>query len=384
MNADEDMLVSVFSDPFVETVQRFEDLLSQSRRAFLFGAGCSKCANLPLIAELTKKTLESDILGDDSKNILHSIQELFSGSSPPAHIEDYLSELVDLIAIANRRGVRNAVAKTVSLGNTEYSEEQLLAAAEQIKQAIAGIIGDKVTIGTHKRFIEAVHRSLRPGKVTANQSVDYLVLNYDTLVEDSLALCRIPYADGMDGGVSGWWNPKTFERQDLGARVFKLHGSIDWHELPGTTLPHRIADKVDLTGDQQRRILIWPASTKYRETQLDPYAQLADRARQVLNPQRGTQRVLVVCGYSFGDSHINIEIERALKGSAGDLTVIAFTHEDSPFGKLKEWHEDKSISDQVLIFANKGFFHGKDIRESDKPLLWWKFEHITTILEGGR
>lgn len=384
MDSNDDELAPVFSDPFVEAIQKFEDLLSQSGRAFLLGAGTSKCASLPLTAELTQKALDSKALDGDSRNILGSIQALFNGSSPPAHIEDFLSELVDLIAIANRRGRRNAPKKEVLLGGVEYPEEKLLAAAEQIKQAIANIIGDTVTIDTHKRFIDAVHRSLRPGKVTASQSVDYLVLNYDTLIEDALALCRVPYADGIDGGVSGWWNPRTFERQDLAARVLKLHGSIDWHEMPGTTLPCRIATKIDLSGDQKRRILIWPASTKYRETQLDPYAQLAGRARQVLNPQRGAQRVLVICGYSFGDSHINIEIEQALKGSAGDLTVIAFTHEDSPAGKLKEWHEDQSISDQVLIFANKGFFHGQDVRSSDQPLLWWKFEHITTILEGGR
>lgn len=384
MTADEDALNPVFSDPFKEVIERFENLLSRSGRAFLFGAGCSKCANLPLTAELTKKTLASDILSDDAKKILDSIQEQFNGSVPPAHIEDYLSELIDHIAIASRRCIRNAGTKMIPLGDSEYSAEQLLAAAEQIKQAVATIIGDKVVIDTHKRFIEAVHRLLRPGKVTASQSVDYLVLNYDTLVEDSLALCQISYADGMDGGVSGWWDPRTFERKDLGARVYKLHGSIDWIELPGTTLPYRIAEKINLPGEQKGRVLIWPASTKYRETQLDPYAQLADRARRVLNPQRGNQRVLVICGYSFGDSHINIEIERALRESAGDLTVIAFTHEDSPAGKLKEWHEDKNISDQVLIFANKGFFHNEDVRHSDEPLLWWKFENITTILEGGR
>lgn len=384
MDSNNDELAPVFFDPFLETIHKFEDLLSQSNRAFLLGAGSSKCANLPLTVELTEKTLASDSLDEDSENILRSIQALFNGSSPPAHIEDFLSELVDLIAIANRRGRRNATVKKVVLGAVEYPEEKLLAAAEHIKQAIAEIIGETVTIETHKRFINAVHRSQRPGKVTASQSVDYLILNYDTLIEDALALCRVPYADGIDGGVSGWWNPRTFERQDLAARVLKLHGSIDWHEMPGTKLPCRIANKIDLSGGLNRRILIWPASTKYRETQLDPYAQLTSLARQVLNPQRGDQRVLVICGYSFGDSHINIEIEQALKGSTGDLTVIAFTHEDSPVGILKEWHEDQSISDQVLIFANKGFFHGQDIRPSDQPLLWWKFENITTILEGGR
>ncbi|MCU7928693.1 MAG: SIR2 family protein [Candidatus Thiodiazotropha sp. (ex Dulcina madagascariensis)] len=379
-----DELNTVFSDPFNEAIQRLENLLSQSGRAFLLGAGCSKCANLPLTAELTDKALGSDTLGVVSKKVLTSIRDSFSGASPPGHIEDFLSELVDLIAIANRRSIRNADAQTISLGGDEYTESQLLDAADQIRQAIAKIIGDKVNLATHRRFVDAVHRALRPGKVSTAQSVDYLVLNYDTLIEDALALARVRFSDGMDGGVSSWWNPETFERNDLSARVFKLHGSIDWHELPGSTLPHRVSASVDISEIGERRILIWPASTKYRETQLDPYAQLSERARRVLNPQRGTQRVLVVCGYSFGDAHINIEVERGLKGSAGDLTVIAFTNEDSPSGKLKEWHEDQSISDQVLIFANKGFFHGQDIRISEQPLLWWKFEHITTILEGRR
>jgi hypothetical protein len=377
-------LKPVFDEPFNEAIQRLEDLMSQSGRAFLLGAGCSKCANLPLTAELTENVIGSDKLDDDAKKILKAIQASFVGSSPAAHIEDFLSELVDLIAIANRRSTRKATVKTAILDGTDYSEEQLSKAAEQIKRAIANVINQKVNIQTHKRFIEALHRPLRPGKLSPNQDIDYLVLNYDTVIEDALALTRVPFSDGIDGGVSGWWNPETFDRKGLAARVIKLHGSIDWHELPGSTLPHRVASNVDLPELGDRRILIWPASTKYRETQLDPYAQLAERARRVLNPGKGTQRVLVICGYSFGDAHINIEIERGLKASTGDLTVVAFTHESKPMGKLKEWHENASITDQVLIYANNGFFHGQDVRPSEVPLPWWKFEHITTILEGAR
>lgn len=375
-------LSPIFEEPFNEAVQRFEDLMSQSGRAFLLGAGCSKCANLPLTGELTSKALRSDELGADSKKILSAIQASFEGSSPDAHIEDFLSELVDLIAIASRRFTRNATEKTVLLDRKDYTAEQLFEAAEEIKRAIAKVIDQKVNIETHKRFIEALHRPLRPGKNSSNHHVDYLVLNYDTVIEDALALARVPFSDGIDGGVSGWWNPETFDRKGLAARVFKLHGSIDWHELPGSTLPHRVAPNVELPDLGSRRILIWPASTKYRETQLDPYAQLANRARGVLNPGPGSQRVLVICGYSFGDAHINIEIERALRSSSGDLTLVAFTHEAEPAGKLKEWHEDANISEQVLIYANHGFFHGQEIRRSEAELLWWKFEHITRILEG--
>ncbi|MCB1697813.1 MAG: SIR2 family protein [Pseudomonadales bacterium] len=378
-----DEITNIFKDPFSDAINKLEDLLSQSGRVFLLGAGCSKCANLPLTAELTDKTLASPILEDESKQILGAIRSLFDGALPPAHIEDFLSELVDMLAIVSRRATRNATNQTLTLGGADYTEVQLSKALEQIKRAIADVVSQTILIDTHQRFVKALHRPMRPGKVSTGQSIDYLVLNYDTILEDALALSRVSFSDGMDGGVSGWWNPATFDRKDLGARVLKLHGSINWLEAAEGTLPYRVAANVGLEDINARRILIWPASTKYRETQLDPYAQLADRARRAMNPGAGGQRVLVICGYSFGDSHINIEIERALKDSAGDLTVVAFTDDDSPSGKLKEWHES-DVSEQVLIFANKGFFHGNDIRKSDQSLLWWKFENITRILEGER
>ena len=382
--SDKNELSNVFESPFSDSIGRLEELLTQNGRAFLLGAGCSKCANLPLTSELTNKVLDSDILNNESKEILSSIRNLFKDSSPVAQIEDFLSELVDLLAIASRRVSRNAAAQAISLGGNDYTKAHLATAVEEIKRAIVGVINQKIAIETHQRFIEALHRPLRPGKISAGQSIDYLVLNYDTILEDALALARVPFSDGMDGGVTAWWNPETFDRDGLSARVFKLHGSINWHEFPGDPLPRRVAANIGLPNLDKHRIMIWPASTKYRETQLDPYAQLNERARRVMTSSSGIQRVLVICGYSFSDSHINVEIERALKESAGDLTVVVFTDSDEPIGKLKDWHENEDTSDQILIFANKGFFHGKDVFKSEKSLLWWKFENITKILEGGR
>jgi len=233
--------------------------------------------------------------------------------------------------------------------------------------------------------VEAVHRPIRVGKVSPGQVVDYLVLNYDTVIEDALALERVPYSDGIDGGVTGWWNPDTFERKGLAARVLKLHGSINWCEFTNDPLPRRVGSCLQIkdAGDD-RRILIWPASTKYRETQLDPYAQLVDRARRVMRPTQGSQRVLVICGYGFRDTHINIEVDRALRESAGDLTIVAFTNEDEPKGQLKDWNEDQGIRDQVLIYSNRGFFHGEFSARATKDLLWWKFENLTRLLGGER
>lgn len=378
-----DDLSALREKPFSVAVTKFEELLNQSGRAFLIGAGCSKCAGLPLTAELTTKTLDSTKLDDTSKAILTAVKDLFDGAAG-AHIEDYLSELIDLLAIAERRVERGAKQKDITLGADKYTAAQLRSAADSIKRVIAAVIERKASIETHRAFAAAVHRPLRVGKAVHGQVVDYLVLNYDTAIEDALALERVPFSDGIDGGVTGWWNPQTFDREGLAARVLKLHGSINWCALADDPLPRRIAMSLEVAGVNDRRILIWPASTKYRETQFDPYAQLMELARRVMRPSRGSQRVLVVCGYGFGDAHINIEVDRALRESAGDLTVVAFTSENEPTGQLKSWTEDESIRDQVLIFANRGFFHGDVSEKSKTDLLWWKFENITRLLGGER
>ena len=311
--------LSIFREKrFSEAIQKLDDLLAQGRRAFLIGAGCSKCAGLPLTSELTPKVLDHPSLNPTTRDILILIKDLFSDDST-ANLEDYLSELIDLLAIAQRRGMRGAKQFKINVGTSEYSENDLRNAVEEIKKAVAKIISQKVSIETHRAFVAAVHRPLRVGKVSSVQGVDYLVLNYDTAIEDSLALERIPFSDGIDGGVTGWWNPNIFDRGGLAARVLKLHGSIDWCEISDDPLPRRFNQNLEFSKTEDRRILIWPASTKYLETQLDPFAQLINRARQVMRSQQGSQGVLIICGYGFRDAHINHEIDRALRESAGDL-----------------------------------------------------------------
>ena len=377
--------LSVFKqEPFQKALLQFEELLLQNKPVFLLGAGCSKCAGFPLASELTTHVLQDDGLDDDSKNILEAVKNSFGGGES-AQIEDYLSELVDLLAIAERREMRDGTQKTIPLGEDEYDAEKLRNTIEQIKQVIASAIEKKeISIETHRIFVDAVHRPVRVGKEgEASVSVDYLVLNYDTIIEDALALEKIPYSDGIDGGVTGWWNPRTFEQNGLKARVFKLHGSINWHEL-GDPLPRRVNPTLQINGDTQSKILIWPASTKYRETQLEPFAQLTALARDAITPKPGLQRVLVICGYSFRDEHINNEVERALRESNGNLTIVAFTNENDLIDPLKTWNADVTLRDHVLIFGNRGFFHGEIRETSTEVLSWWKFENVTRILKGER
>ena len=209
--ASPDDLSAVNADPFSEIISNFHKIFdSRDALTFLIGAGCSKCAGLPLTGKLINEVLASDKLDCDSKSILGEVEKTFS-ESVDAHIEDYLSEIIDFLAITDRRSERGARQNTIMVGDNLYKAEQLRAAANQIKQAIAGIIERESDISNHRDFVTSVHRPARVGRPPPSQPVDYLVLNYDTIIEDALALGKIPYADGIDGGATGWWNSCTFD-----------------------------------------------------------------------------------------------------------------------------------------------------------------------------
>jgi len=372
--------LTIFSSPDIrDIVEDMRELLSQSRLAFLLGAGCSKNAGLPLMPQLTDEVMNHEKLGSETKTLLKIISDNFSGAES-ATIEDYMSEIVDLLSIAERRTKRGASQSKVKVGNQDKDAEQLQIALDEIKQAILAIISDKeIDITTHQQFVRAIHGSLQAGK--SGRRVDYFILNYDTLVEDALGLERIVYFDGFAGGATGWWEPEMFRTNGNAARVFKIHGSIDWFLLAGDTLPRRIRVGIK-TDSSKNHVLIYPAATKYQETQRDPFAQMLSHLRQSLCPAEGKEMVLAICGYSFGDSHINLEIENSLYQSDGRLTIAAFVGTDKPEGKLKDWLKDPAVSEQIRVYTNKGFFHGKNELELNYVIPWWKFEIITRLLGG--
>ena len=374
--------ISIFSTPDLKiVVQDMRDLLSQSRLAFLLGAGCSKSAGLPLMTELTHDVLNHKRISGGTKQLLDNVRDLFTGAQS-ATIEDYMSEIVDFLSIAKRRTQRGATQARVSVGDQERDADELQVALDEIKGAVSSAIGDKeISVATHQQFIRAIHGALQAGK--KSRSVDYFILNYDTLIEDALGLERVVYCDGFTGAATGWWEPSAFGTYENSARVFKIHGSIDWCLLEDDSLPRRIRSGIKTDSDK-KHVLIYPAATKYQETQRDPFAQMLHFMRRSLCPGKGKEMVLAICGYSFGDSHIDLEIENALYRSEGRLTVAAFIATDEPEGKLHDWLNDAVISDQIRVYSNKGFFHGKNEFRQDTELLWWKFENLVRLLGGER
>jgi len=369
---DSDM--SVLGDTrWYDPIEELISLLSQSRRAFLLGAGCSKCAGLPLMNELTQEVLKHLPSREKAHGILQSLIQEFDGAEG-CTIEDYMSELVDHISIATRRQFRAPSKTNVQIAGTLYTVSDLKDALATIKRQIERVIvNSPVNIQHHRNFIKAVHVRLQSGKSGAAQPVDYFTLNYDTLLEDALSLERIPLTDGFKGGATGWWSADAYDEHGVQARVFKIHGSVDWCLTADEVLPSRIRPSLD-GGAPTEPILIWPAATKYRETQRDPFAHIISRFRAALRPAANNEVVLAIIGYSFGDAHINYELDRALRESDGRVSFVVFTGEDTPTGLLHKWVENPATKEHVRIHANKGFFHADTRIESEVALPWWKFE----------
>jgi hypothetical protein len=341
---------------------------------------------------LTTAVIKSQDWNEGSRKILSHLSQRFTGSETVT-IEDFMSELVDLLAIAERRQQRGATQTTVSVDGYSYEIEALHQALDDIKQAIAECIEferpragihRQFQITTHRDFVRAVHRTMQAGKSGGPKRVDYFVLNYDTLVEDALALECIPYVDGFSGGPTAWWNEKCFDSTETFARVLKIHGSIDWCQLEDN-IPRRIRQTDPLsTIFPKKRVLIWPAATKYRETQRDPFAQILAIMRKTLLPDTHSQLALTICGYRFADSHINVEIDRALRECDKNVTLLIFVEQERPEGILKTWLDSPELRDQIRLHTRRGFYHGDTGKQSTTDLPWWKFETLTRLIGGER
>lgn len=380
-----------------EYTGKIPDLLGQPRISFLIGAGCSTCAGLPLMHELTTKICD---LLDPQKSVdideriayalLYEIKEKFEGLENIS-IEDYLSEIQDIDAILNRqsqKGVMNPKFPQKD-GRYELKHSQLL--LKRIKEQIRLLLGAQIsTIKYHRQFCSAIHGNLVKGRKRAKHTVNYFILNYDTLFEDALALEEILFTDGFIGGATAWWDHVKFSNLDfteesrfLEARVYKLHGSIDWIKPEHSEFPVRLRATLPLKEiiGEGEPVVIYPSSKKYKETQYDPYAQMMSIFRKCLTTTEN--HILAIIGYGFNDEHINIEIYNAIKNSFGALSVIIFYGGDPMPTPISTWISDTAIASQILILGRREIWKDSVMKyRSTSDINWYKFEEISNIVSG--
>lgn len=403
-----------------------DDLLNLERQVWLFGAGISKDAGIPLMYPLTKRveSLLSSQDGElgvvDTARSASIYEQVRSQLPDDSHVEHLLSQIGDLVTLAERK-----LEKAVTLDQATISAEELRHAHRHIQLAIRYTVEngyvpgwsngtssvpervgspEKVIVDRthHDRFVHNLFFRRRAGK-EQNPSVRFVTTNYDTLLEDALAHAHIGYVDGFAGGATGFWDPRNSEQrlQDIRkvnchtASVCKLHGSIDWI-ADDKDVVMRVRSAVIKAEDAGQQLLIYPQATKYQVTQRDPFATLFADFRNSL--ARSGPSLLIVCGYSFGDDHVNEEIERALRTGPSGLTVVALCFQATDKqGELLEmqgiprvvadWLQHPEYGSRVVVVGSHGYYRNGLQNSIPMPskatLKWCSFAGIADFLDRG-
>lgn len=385
---------------FDELTEELKNHLDSSRQNWLFGAGISLDGNIPLMYPLTDR-VEAILKAVGSAKDTEIYDSIVSELNESAHVEHYLSHLGDLIAIAERSKNNSSV-----VNGDSFNQDELRNLHASIISAIGNTVrygykksGDDEIIGTteepivdikaHLEFINALFRSR--ANLKSRSRLTFFTTNYDTLLEDALAFEKNIVIDGFSGGAVGFWNPeKEFNRITIDPEhclLYKLHGSIDWHRDEERGLLRSRYGTKYLSNPSD--IMIYPQATKYVETQKDPFASLFSNLRSSLN--RNEDNVLIFCGYSFMDEHINAEIEAALKSSSNKTNIIAFAKENPADGiyinaTLDSWLTNSVFGKRVFVAGEKGLYNNSItpvIDEEGKNLQWWTFAGLTEFIKTG-
>lgn len=356
--------------------------------------------------------VENMLVGDQQADF----KAIRSDLSEMSHVEHVLSHIGDLIALASR-----TKSKKARVGPAERSAEQLAALHAAAQKCIRDTmcwgyvvaegtalesVGTKdqpiITVDRHLAFVKALFH-VRRANLERRPPVALFTTNYDTLIEDALALSRVRAADGFSGGAMGFWEPDRpgdgFEHPfsgqgDCQAKVYKLHGSIDWFASHEDVVVRR-RQGAGYPPDDPSRLLIYPQATKYQVTQKDPFARLFAAFRMALNDEK--PGVLIICGYSFGDEHVNEEIALALRRRGSQLTLLAFVKQMDgaptssadglPDAVVKLLQSADQWKERIVVAGSRGVYHGslanKYPASIGAPHPWWSFDGVTKLLKSG-
>ena len=266
---------------------------NKMRVAFLLGAGCPMSIRVPTdagtplipdIAGLTtmvRSTLDADLtLKATTAALLARLKE--QRKATPT-IEDILSHVIALRDVIGNSDLNGLTAETLlALNNAiatrtlQIMDVRLPSSASPYHKLAAWISG-----------ISRVH------------PVEIFTTNYDLLMEQALEQCMVPYFDGFVGTDRPFFDVPSIEQDTLPARwarLWKVHGSVNWWTTPNESV-RRGADLKD-----GERVLIYASHLKYQQSRRMPYLAMMDRMRRFFAEG---QSVLITCGYSFTDQHVN-------------------------------------------------------------------------------
>jgi hypothetical protein len=280
---------------------------SKMRVGFFLGAGCPLAVRVdpwPLIPDIqmltdrvSKQIAKHPALSDCYDKILAGVSR---PAGPKKTVEDALTRIRSLLEV---------------VGDGEDFEGMDKGMLEALDAAVCAAIDAEMRKRLPERGTPYHQLAAWIGSIPRVFPVEIFTSNYDLLMEQALEESAVPYFDGFSGSNHTFFDVPSIEQLELPARwarLWKLHGSINWWKTADGEIQRRTQC------DNGARQLIHPSHLKYDQSRKMPYLAMQDRLRAFL--ARG-QAVLVTCGYSYLDWHINQAI---LDGLGGNPTAVCF------------------------------------------------------------
>ena len=281
-------------------------LISDKKKiGFLFGAGSSlaskneKSLTVPAIGKMTEEIVkETGSLNEKYKVAFEEIKEELGAEN--FNIETILSNLEQKSSFIGK-GTLNSM-------NKEDFSDLIKNIKKGVREKVSVHKNSEDKIITKDIVNELVQSDFASwiGQAERKYPIEIFTTNYDFLFELGLEHKEVPYYDGFCGSLRAFFNPESVE--DLSflpkqTKLWKIHGSLGWHFDKDT-------EKILRVNPDDDDILIYPSTLKYKDSKKQPYESLLDRLSNFLKQD---DTILITCGYSWGDEHINSRIISALK-----------------------------------------------------------------------
>lgn len=281
---------------------------------FLFGAGtsfaikhaASESSRVPQIKKMTEIIIEKiKSIKDAKSKIIYetAINDIISDleeSKIDPNIEEILSNVIQKEKIIGK-SVLSTLNKD-GWSKLKIEIEDLIKEIVSVHKKKSEFIGNL----NHCDFADWIK------KVERKFSVEIFTTNYDYLLELGFEQKELPYFDGFIGSYNPWFYSSSVEKMSFlpeCTKLWKLHGSLGW-DFDGKKITRCLP--VDT------KIMIYPSILKYDDSKKQPYTSFMDRLGNFLKQD---DSILFICGYSFGDQHINSVILNALENSSSSHVV---------------------------------------------------------------
>lgn len=287
-----------------EKIRGLQQLLVSDKKkiAFLFGAGTSLAKKnndsiiVPAIGKMTSD-IETELNKKSKYNAaINEIRQEIESKKLSYNVESLLSNIGQKIQIIGDGNLNK-------LGKNDF--DSLMS---EIKKQIREIVSiHKQILENDEKLENLIHVDFAEwiGRANRKYPIEIFTTNYDYLFELGLEEKNIPFYDGFTGSYMPFFNSESIEDMNFipnQTKLWKIHGSLGWHFDDKTK-------KVWRKEPDGEDILIYPSILKYNESKKQPYTALMDRLTNFL---KQPDTVLITCGYSFGDEHINERIITAL------------------------------------------------------------------------